>query len=152
MPNEQWTKMFIPVVENDRNCHILAANSVKHLMESSEIDESHTCGTNIQPWIVESPKGQRVKVTYVSIGGKKSRGSRVSHRCSAANQGIVIDKLGRRNVSVCEGSEGWRLEDDQQYYLSEGNILQIILKSRGLGGNKFILKIQGIVFGFDIYI
>ena len=144
--------ILFSVVENDLNCHIQAAHSEKHLVASSETDVSHTCGTKIQPWIIESPKGQRVKVTYVSIGSKKSRGSRVSHRCSAANQGIVIDKLGRRNVSVCEGSEGWSLEDDQQYYLSEGSVLQIILNQKGVGGNKSILKIQGIGLQYCQYI
>ena len=131
------------VVENDRNCQVLATPTVKHLLPSSNDDSIIGCGSNIQPWNIESPKGQRVKVTYVSIGGKKSRGSRVSHRCSAANQGIVIDKLGRRNVSVCEGSEGWSLEDDQQYYLSEGSILHIILGQRGEELDKFFLKIEG---------
>ena len=107
---------------------------------------SPSLGSNIQPWVIESPKGQRVKVTYVSIGSKKPRGSRVSHRCSAANQGIMIDKLGRRNVSVCEGSEGWRLEDDQQYYLSEGSVLQVILNLKREDINKYLLKIEGAVY------
>ena len=136
---------LIPVIKDDSVCRVKVTHDSKHLLGASASDASANCGTVTHPWILESPKGQQVQVIYVSVG--KSSG--VNTVCSFS-QGSIIDKPGKRNVSICDrGMKSGPSVEIEMNYLSEGNLLEIYLHQRV--DHSFVLKIKGeVLAGFEL--
>lgn len=71
-----------------------------HIIASSQAKGK--CATKSQPWIIEAPLGQKIKITVIDF-----LASRISQNKEKTNSclGVVIDKAAKRNVSICCGGE-----------------------------------------------
>ena len=99
--------------------------------------EDRFCGTQKQPWIVETLKGQTIKVIRLrqtldedmSMVNKKS-----SRICSVENGkgGYVYDSEARNKVAICE---------ENFYYTSKSNQIEITLMPTH--DEMLLIKLEG---------
>src|SRR6218665_2363283 len=131
------------VTDDERSCSIVASMQPIHIIISSE--SKRICGTQFQPWTLEAPVGQKIRITLLDFTDSRSSQVRTGgYQPPCQSYGVVLDKTTKRNVSICKG--GARRE--QKLYLSAGNALEIYsiptestFDTRD--SSQFILKLEG---------
>ena len=117
----------------------LSSNNVQHLMEKKNKSEERFCGTLKQPWIVETLKGQMIKVSRLretldeDIVMANGNSPRV---CSSENAivGHVYDSEAKNKVSICK---------EKFQYTSKSNQIEITLTS-GIE-ETLLIRLEGLV-------
>src|SRR5688572_7130390 len=90
--------LLFAVVDDKRSCSVSASKNPTHIIVSSE-SQTH-CGSKFQPWIVEAPVGQKVSLSLLDFATTRSTETgEAKELCK--RRGIIVDKAGRRNVSIC---------------------------------------------------
>lgn len=113
------------------------SNIPSHIIALSE--SKRKCATESQPWIIEAPMGQRIKITLIDFLAHQSRDA---GRKSCP--GVVIDKAAKRNVSICIGGE----QRTRFLYSSKAESLEIYYNIEKQGEEsrdirQFALKFEG---------
>lgn len=119
-------------------CTVSASKNPTHIIGVS--DSQQICGRKLQPWIVEARIGQRVSIRLLDFSTSDSVES--SQPCY--NHGVIVDKAGKRNISIC--SDGTQRE--KGIYESTGNSVTIFLnqpdRKDNLGEDiQLMLKVEG---------
>ena len=112
------------VVEDGRSCVVqLTSKTPLHIASSSTSKSS--CGTKLQPWILESRVGQQINVSLLDFTTSSSDNTRDQgpEIPQCLTYGYVIDKSARKNISLCGG----RKERESLVYLSKTNLLEMVL-------------------------
>lgn len=127
------------------------------------------CGTRNQPWLLESPAGQRINLTMIDFStavttsgsAGEQDGSKLAvvmrpaqttaHSCTPHQRshlyGYIIDKsaalASKKNVSIC-GTEGsQRLTN---IYMSTSNTVELVLRSASdqNSSSNFLVRVEGL--------
>lgn len=139
--NQKYLNVMGAVADEERSCVLVASADPIHIIGSSI--SKITCGTESQPWLLEAPAGQRLRISLLdftaSIGDNMGRQTKES----CANYGVIIDKSAKSNISICGGG-GIR---DKEVYVSRGNEISLILtnvneeKQLGTVVKRFLLAV-----------
>lgn len=123
-----------------------ASNNPVHIIGS--LSSSRLCGTKSQPWIVEASVGKRVSLTLLKVIIPPSTNHQMEEQSRLQpcySHGIILDKVGKRNVSIC----GDGVHREKNLYLSSGNTVNIIFSHSTENdppvgaGRLFMLKVEG---------
>lgn len=134
---------FFSVVDEERSCVVTASANPVHIVSPS--GSQRICGTKSQPWILEAPVGQKLRISVFNIGPSSVGQNKGQFSDSCQNQGIIVDKVRKRNSSVCVGGR----QRETELYLSSGNTLELYLSATNHAGESndnhilFILKVTG---------
>ena len=144
----------------DRSCVVSVTSSPLHIAAAAGVDSWSTqsnigCGTKTQPWMLESPAGQRINISLLDFTSATHLTSQhltrsTSHSSSSSigscvdenhQYGYIIDKssVNNKNVSVCHA----RSNRQTHVYLSTSNTLQIVFTNDQ--DINVLLKVQGII-------
>ena len=86
------------------------------------------CGSHGKPLLIETPKGQRVKVSIERLNQRNSVSNVDSSFCTS-EVGIVSDKSSKNNFTICQ--EGFRQQNVRtrttDYVVSKGNLVSITI-------------------------
>jgi len=154
-------------VDDDRSCSISLSSSPLHIGQSSSSSAHPTprglnCGTKTQPWILESPAGQRITLGLMDFtptslatpapgtysGDAVSR-TRTTGSCThpQLHYGYILDKsvsaITKKNVSICGGESGRKLS---HVYSSASNVLELVISHQFDGNNSssaFLIRVEG---------
>lgn len=117
-----------------------------HMIASS--DSQRKCAAKDQPWAVEAPAGQKIKVTLIDLFASQNSQDDDSTKLSCL--GVIVDNASKRNVSICVGGE----QRTRFLYSSKADSLEIYYDTRGLKDSKdtkkFVLKLEGSIFSLSI--
>jgi len=109
-------------------------------------ESQRLCGTGGQPWILEAPFGQTINISLFDFTSPEPGFRREENKESCRRHGLIADKAGKRNTSVCTNGE----RRQSRVYQSAGNVLQIIFdafdqheKNEMPAVVHFILKVEG---------
>lgn len=99
------------------------------------------CGTQSQPWIVDVPFGQKIRISILEFVGSPS--GRVGGSQSSC-QGVIMDETGKRNASICTGES----QREKELYLSTGNQVKIFInplepRKDDEDQIQFLLRLEG---------
>lgn len=131
---------YIAVVDEKRSCAVIVSEIPSHIIGSSGVQ--NICGTKSQPWTVEVPIGQKVGIGILDFTFSHSGLGHLEH-CdnSRKGHGVIIDKVGKRNSSICfdEAMKG------EKMFVSTGNAVDIILfpSNQQKEFGQFLLSLQG---------
>lgn len=129
---------IITAAKEDRLCIVPTSKNPTHIIGLWDV--GRICGTKLQPWTVEARTGQRVSISLLDF----SRSDSVESSQPCYNHGTIVDKTGKRNISIC--SDGTQRVKD--IFQSTGNSVSIFLnqpdRKDATGEDiQFILKIEG---------
>lgn len=121
-------------MDERRSCAVDASTNPVHIISST------SCGTSHQPWIVEAPVGQKLSIGILEF----THTNEEQTQRSCHNRGLIVDKAGKRNVSICVGGTHRKKE----FFLSTGNSVHIyfnqtISPEKTGSDSQFILRLQG---------
>lgn len=114
-----------------------------HIIGSSD-ESQRICGTNVQPWTVEAPVGQKISIRLIEFVASESGKIVEQNRQSCRGYGVIVEKGSKRNVSIC----GDGVHRENELHLSDGNALDIIFnrqeeKKHNAEVTTFMLKLEG---------
>lgn len=131
-----------PVVDQDRSCAVTVSKAPLHMIASS--DSQRKCATKDQPWVIEAPAGQKIKVTLIDF--LASQTSQNDDNLKRSCLGVIVDNASKRNVSICVGGE----QRTRFLYSSKADSLEIYYNTQGQkdskDAKKFVLKLEGSIF------
>ena|SRR6218665_1146542 len=123
------------VVDDKRSCSVSASKNPSHIIISSESETN--CGSKLLPWVVEAPVGQKVSLSLLDFATLRSTETgRIKESCNS--RGVIQDKAGRRNISICTN----RMQRTKELYQSNGNKIDIFINPTE-DKNILILKLEG---------
>ena len=128
-------------MDDKRSCSASASKNPSHIILSSESDKN--CGSKLQPWIVEAPVGQKVSLSLLEFATSRSTETgEVKESCKS--RGVILDKAGRRNVSICANG----VQSTTEVYQSKGNKIEIFInpldwKTSSEESNIIMLRFEG---------
>lgn len=128
----------LTVADERRSCAVDVSTTPIHIVGS------RTCGTKSQPWILEAPVGQKIRVSLIAFSANSdSDQTGVNTQKSCRSYGLVVDKTGKRNVTICAND----IQREKNLYLTAGNVADLILNSTAVrnvvDGRVVIIKLQG---------
>jgi len=101
------------------------------------------CGSKLLPWHIEAPTGQRVNISILDFTA--SVGESRDSQLSCQQYGYVIEKLNKKNASLCDTVGGATRQRESFVYTSDTNSIDIVLV---IGTNhdnyNFIVKVNGL--------
>ena len=97
------------------------------------------CGTQFQPWTVEAPVGEKIRINLIDFSAAKSSQAVEQGKQACFKYGIIVDKGNKRNVSIC----GRGVERERDLYTSTGNVVEIFLNSDD-HAKQFMLRVEGL--------
>jgi len=113
---------------------VSASKNPSHIIISSESETN--CGSKLLPWVVEAPVGQKVSLSLLDFATSRSTETgEVKESCNS--RGVVQDKAGRRNVSICTNI----MQRTKGLYQSSGNKVDVFINS--IEENNIMLKLEG---------
>jgi len=106
---------------------------------SSDVNSVSSCGSGSHPWRLEAAAGQRINISLLDFTATSmSAADRPRDRATCRQYGYVLEKLNKRNVSVC----GAELRQSH-VYISHSNNLQVVQAASDKLLRKFLLKVEG---------
>jgi len=97
---------------------VTASKNPTHIINQSA--NQGICGTKSQPWIVDVPIGQKIRISILTFRDTHSGGGGGKQ---SSCQGIIVDETGKRNASICRGES----QREKELYLSTGSQVKIFL-------------------------
>lgn len=131
------------VADEERSCSATASVVPTHIVGSSD-GSNRICGTMSQPWIVDAPDGQRIRISLLDFRASTSGQVLEQTRLPCNSYGVIVDKVSKRNNTICGGGGQREIE----VYTSTGNGVEIYLNpsSQAVNSDKrgqFLLKVEG---------
>jgi len=116
---------------------------------SSDVNSVSSCGSKSHPWRLEAAAGQRINISLLDFTAMSmSAADRPRDRVTCRQYGYVLEKLNKRNVSVCGGG-GAQLRQSH-VFISHSKNLHIVQTASHEPHLKFLLKLEGI-YNANIY-
>lgn len=129
---------FNAVVDEDRSCFVTASKTPVYISGPPKL-----CGTESQPWILEAPIGQQINISLFDFTTSNSDWNQGKDKQSCQCRGLIYDKAGKRNASICLIGE----RRQRTLYLSAGNAVKVVFEASQQENidNKaqFMLSVQG---------
>jgi len=136
--------LFDTVVQESRSCVVSVTTEAQFISSSSstssDVNSVSSCGSKSHPWRLEAAAGQRINISLLDFTATDRPRDRVTCR----QYGYVLEKLNKRNVSVCGGG-GAQLRQSH-VYVSDSNNVEIVQTPSRLTSNKeqgFLIKVKG---------
>ena len=108
---------------------------------SSDVNSVSSCGSKSHPWRLEAAAGQRINISLLDFTAMSmSAADRPRDRVTCRQYGYVLEKLNKRNVSVCGGG-GAQLRQSH-VLISHSNYLQIF-RTPNIE-QRFLISVEGI--------
>lgn len=114
-----------------------------------------TCGSKSHPWRLEAPLGQRINISLLDFTPMTSGDQHHDSDVTQCRQyGYIVDKAGKKNVSICTSVSDDRYRSDERHmhvYTSHSNSIDIVLTSGATIGSdayNFLIKINGLYIGY----
>lgn len=131
------------VVDEERSCSASASVVPTHIIGFLD-GSNRICGTVSQPWIVDAPDGQKIRISLIDFGSSTSGQFLEQRRLPCKSYGVIVDNATKRNQTICGGGARREIE----LYTSTGNVVDIFLNpsSENVNGDnrgQFLLKIEG---------
>lgn len=138
---------YFAAADEHRSCLVTASKNPVYIIGSSATDR--ICGTRAQPWIIESFGGQRIKTFLIDFSFSLDGADRTPRKQPCRNSGIMIDKDGKKNTSICVNGD----KREQELYTSTENSIKILFNPyvqpesqvTGLSSKsvQFMIKVTG---------
>ena len=138
-------------VQESRRCVVSVTTEAQFISSSSstssDVNSVSSCGSRSHPWRLEAAAGQRINISLLDFTATSmSAADRPRDRVTCRRYGYVLEKLNKRNVSVCGGG-GAKLRQSH-VYISHSNNLQIVRtkpvsKSQQEIQQNFLIRIEG---------
>ena len=112
---------------------------------SSDVNSVSNCGSKSHPWRLEAAAGQRINISLLDFTAMSmSATDRPRDRVTCLQYGYVLEKLNKRNVSVCGGG-GAELRHSHVYMSDSNNVEIVQTRNRPTSENKqsFLVKVEG---------
>ena len=140
------TKTSAAVVQAGRRCSVSVTTEAQFISSSSDVNSVSSCGSKSHPWRLEAAAGQRINISLLDFTASVSASR---DRFTCRQYGYVLEKLNKRNVSVCAGG-GAQLRQTH-VLLSQSNDLHIVQTPSS--EQKFLIKVEGrfILFLFTVF-
>ena len=132
------TKTSAAVVQAGRRCSVSVTTEAHFISSSSDVNSVSSCGSKSHPWRLEAAAGQRINISLLDFTASVSASR---DRATCRQYGYVLEKLNKRNVSVCAGG-GAQLRQTH-VLLSQFNNIHIVLTQTGPNQINFLIKIKG---------
>ena len=139
----------LTAVQESRHCSVSVTTEAQFISSSSDVNSVSSCGSKSHPLRLEAVAGQRVNISLLDFTATVSTSR---DRVTCRQYGYVLEKLNKRNVSVCAGG-GAQLRQSH-VLLSQSNNLHIVLTpSRPTSDNEqnFLVKVEGVKFTIIVY-
>jgi len=96
------------VVQESRRCVVSVTTEAQFISSSSttssDVNSVSSCGSKSHPWRLEAAVGQRINISLLDFTAMSmSAADRPRDRVTCRQYGYVLEKLNKRNVSVCGG-------------------------------------------------
>ena len=125
----------LTVVQESRGCVVSVTTEVQFMSSSSDVNSVSSCGSKSHPWRLEAAAGQRMNISLLDFTDRRPR-----DRVTCRQYGYVLEKLNKRNVSVC----GAELRQSH-VYISDANNVEIVLTQTGDNQKlTFLIRSQGV--------
>lgn len=113
-----------------------------HIIGASE--SQRICGTMRQPWTVEAPVGQQIRISLLDFRASTSDQISAARKQSCHNYGVIVDRTRKRNVTIC----GYGLHRESELYTTSGNAADILIdqldqKKDVTNDTHFVLRLEG---------
>ena len=109
---------------------------------SSDVNSVSSCGSKSHPWRLEAAAGQRINISLLDFTVMDRPRDRVTCR----KYGYVLEKMNKRNVSVCGGG-GAELRQSH-VYMSDSNNVEIVQSNCMSESEKlqqnFLIRTEGL--------
>jgi len=116
---------------------------------SSDVNSVSSCGSKSHPWRLEAAAGQRINISLLDFTAMSmSAADRPRDRVTCRQYGYVLEKLNKRNVSVCGGG-GAQLRQSH-VLLSHSNNIHIVQTPNT--EQSFLIKVEGKCISFFVTI
>jgi len=123
--------VHVAVVQESRGCLVSVTTEAQFMSSSSDVNSVSSCGSKSHPWRLEAAAGQRINISLLDFTDKRPR-----DRVTCRQYGYVLEKLNKRNVSVCEAELR-----QSHVYISDSNNLRIVRTSNSQ--QSFLIKVEG---------
>jgi len=136
-------------VQESRRCVVSVTTEAQFISSSSstssDVNSVSSCGSRSHPWRLEAAAGQRINISLLDFTATSmsEAADRPRDRVTCRQYGYVLEKLNKRNVSVCGGG-GAELRQSH-VYVSDSNNLQIVqIPARPMSDNEqsFLIRIE----------
>lgn len=134
---------MVTVVDERRSCVVTASKTPTHIIRSAA---QQICGTVSQPWIIEAPIGQTIKVSLLQLHRPTSHGREASGKAieECVSYGVVVDKAQKTNTSICLSGA----KRENHLAQSTGNRVEILFCPSSPSGSavddrEFLLRFHG---------
>ena|SRR6218665_259875 len=130
------------VVDGGRSCSVTISKTPAYIL--SESVSQGECGTKSQPWVLEAPIGQKINTSVFDFTTSNSDSHPERSKQQCRSHGLIIDKSGKGNVSLCVTGESRQ----RMLYLSAANVVHVVFESstrqqKSDDGVQFMLKVEG---------
>jgi len=129
------------VVQESRRCVVSVTTEAQFMSSSSstssDVNSVSSCGSKSHPWRLEAAVGQRINISLLDFTDMDRPRDRVTCR----QYGYVLERMNKRNVSVCGGG-GAQLRQSHAY-MSDSNNVEIVRAASNEPQRKFLLKLEG---------
>jgi len=133
----------LSAVQESRRCMVSVTTEAQFISSSSDVNSVSSCGSKSHPWHLEAAAGQRINISLLDFTASVSASR---DRATCRQYGYVLEKLNKRNVSVCAGG-GAQLRQTH-VLLSQSNSLQIVLSQSNTEDQdvqqNFLIRIEGL--------
>ena len=110
---------------------VSVTTEAQFMSSSSDVNSVSSCGSKSHPWRLEAAAGQRINISLLDFTDRRPR-----DRVTCRQYGYVLEKLNKRNVSVC----GAELRQSH-VYISDSNNLRIVHTPNS--EQNFLIKVEG---------
>ena len=141
------------VVQESRRCVVSVTTEAQFISSSSstssDVNSVSSCGSRSHPWRLEAAAGQRINISLLDFTATSmSADDGPRDRVTCRQYGYVLEKVNKRNVSVCSGG-GAELRQSH-VYISDSNNVQIVQTASNEPIQKFLLKLEGSCYCYRI--
>ena len=121
----------LTAVQESRGCVVSVTTEAQFMSSSSDVNSVSSCGSKSHPWRLEAAAGQRINISLLDFTDRRPR-----DRVTCRQYGYVLEKLNKRNVSVC----GAELRTSHVYISDANNveIVQTLNRER-----SFLIRVEG---------
>ena len=147
---DESISLSLAAVQESRRCVVSVTTEAQFISSSSstssDVNSISSCGSKSHPWRLEATAGQRINISLLDFTAvSMSAADRTRDHVTCRQYGYVLEKLNKRNVSVCAGG-GAELRQSH-VYISDSNNAHIVQfpaasSSQSLGQN-YLLRVEG---------
>ena len=139
-------------VQESRRCVVSVTTEAQFISSSSstssDVNSVSSCGSRSHPWRLEAAAGQRINISLLDFTATSMSevADRPRDRVTCRQYGYVLEKLNKRNVTVCGGG---RAELRQRHvYVSDSSNVEIVqhhvVSNTRRHGRNYLIRIEGL--------